>query len=283
MILVTGATGTIGRELVRQLDDGDVPTRVLVRDPARAGDLPARAERVIGDLDRPDTLKPAFTGADRLFLLTPGIGTAHTAAAVAAAVAAGVRHVVHLSSNNVLGDPMPAMGRWHHEREEIIRACGIPATILRPAGFMTNALQWAGTIAADGYVIDPIGPGRYAPIDPADIAAVAALVLTTRGHEGQAYDLTGGELLTLADQVRILAAATGRPIEARPAATPAQAVLSRFPAGGPQPLIDALTEGYALMRAGAADYRTGTVRALLGRDPATFTDWCARNAAAFTP
>lgn len=174
MILVTGATGTIGRELVRHLDDGDAPTRVLVRDPARAEGLPARAERVID-------------------------------------------------------------------------------------------------------------PGRYAPIDPADIAAVAALVLTTDGHQGQAYDLTGGELLTVADQVRILAAATGRAIEARPAATPQEAVLARFPAGGPQPLTDALTEGYALMRAGAADYRTDTVRALLGRAPATFTDWCARNAAAFTP
>ncbi len=92
---------------------------------------------------------------------------------------------------------MPAMGRWHHQREEIVRDSGIPATFLRPGGFMTNAFDWAPTIRAGGYVIDPIGPGRYAPIDPADIAAVAALCLTEDGHEGKAYVPTGDERITV--------------------------------------------------------------------------------------
>jgi uncharacterized protein YbjT (DUF2867 family) len=281
MLLVTGATGTVGRELVRALAATDAELRVLVREPARAAGLPERAERLVGDLDEPATLTAAFTGADRVFLLTPGIGTRHTVHAVAAARDAGVGHIVHLSSFNVLGDPMPAMGRWHHEREEIIRASGIPATFLRPGGFMTNALEWAPTILDAGQVIDPVGPGRFAPIDPADIAAVAALVLTQDGHEGEEYVLTGDELLTVTDQVQIIAKAIGRDIEVRPAATPAEAVAFRFPGGGPPALLEALTEGFALMRADTTGLRTDTVRRLLGRRPGTFADWCARNAAAF--
>jgi uncharacterized protein YbjT (DUF2867 family) len=281
MLLVTGATGNIGRDLVRELDAKGADVRVLVRDPARAAALPERAERVVGDLGEPDTLAPAFAGADRLFLLTPGIGTAHTAHAVAAAQAAGVRHIVHLSSTNVLGDPMPAMGRWHHEREEIVRTSGVPATILRAGGFMRNALEWLPTIDEGGYVIDPVGPGRFAPIDTADLAAVAAAVLTEDGHEGQVYALTGDELLTVTEQVRILAKAIGRDLEVRQPATTDEAVRSRFPAGGPQALLEALIEGFEIMRADTEGFRTDTVERLLGRAPRSFADWCARNADAF--
>jgi uncharacterized protein YbjT (DUF2867 family) len=281
MILVTGATGHIGRELARELDAKGAKFRVLVRDPARAAGLPGHAERVIGDLGEPATLAPAFDGVDGLFLLVPGIGTAHTAHAVAAARASGVRRIVLLSSYAVIGDPMPAMGRWHHEREQMIRASGIPATILRSSGFMTNALDWLPTIREGGFVLDPVGPGRAAPIDPADIAAVAALVLTEDGHQGAEYALTGGELLTVTEQVSILAAATGRDIEVREVATPAEAVRFRYPGGAPQALADALIEGLTLMRADTAGFRTDTVQRLLGRRPRTFADWCARNASAF--
>jgi uncharacterized protein YbjT (DUF2867 family) len=282
MLLVTGATGRIGRPLVHELAARGAKTRVLVRDPARAAGLPASAERVVADLAESATLAPAFTGVDRLFLLTPGIGTAHTANAVAAARDAGVTHIVHLSSTNVLGDPMPAMGRWHHDREELIRASGTPATFLRPGGFMTNALEWADTIH-DGYVIDPVGPGRFAPIDPADIAAVAAVVLTEDGHAGRSYALTGEEVMTVAEQVQLISEVIGLPIEVRSPASPAEAVRSRFPAGAPQALVDAITEGFLLMRADTVGFRTDTVSRLLGRSPGTFRDWCARNADAFRP
>jgi uncharacterized protein YbjT (DUF2867 family) len=281
MLLLTGATGHIGRELARELDANNVRFRVLVRDPARAAGLPGRAERVTGDLDQPSTLAPAFDGADGLFLLVPGIGTDHTAHAVAAAQAAGVRRIVLLSSYAVIGDPMPAMGRWHHEREQMVRSCGIPATILRPCGFMTNALDWLPTIREGDFVLDPVGPGRAAPIDPADIAAVAALVLTEDGHQGAQYALTGDEALTVTEQVRILAAAIGRDIEVREVSTPAVAVRFRYPDGAPQALADALIEGLTLMRADTAGFRTDTVKRLLGRRPRSFADWCARNASAF--
>jgi uncharacterized protein YbjT (DUF2867 family) len=283
MLLITGATGNVGRELVEALHGQGAKIRVLVRDPARASGLPERAERAVGDLDRPGTLRPAFDGVERLFLLTPGIGLDHAAHAVAAAKAAGVRHIVHLSSFNVLGDPMAAMGRWHHDREEMIRASGIPATFLRPGGFMTNALDWLATIQADGFVLDPVGPGRYAPIDPADIAAVAALALTEDGHQGKKYVLTGEEMFTVAEQVQILGAAIGRDLRVREVTTAAEAVRSRFPDGAPPALAEAITEGFTLMRADTVGFRTDTVRRLLGRTPKTFADWCTRNAHRFQP
>lgn len=281
MILVTGATGNIGRALTRELDAKGAKLRLLVRDPARAARLPERAERVVGDLEEPATLAPAFTGIDKLFLLTQGIGTDRTAAAIGAAEAAGVRHVVHLSSLHVAMDPIPAMGRWHHRREKIIRASGIPATFLRPGGFMTNALDWLPTIRDGNYVLDPVGPGRYAPIDPADIAAVAALALTEAGHQGREYLLTGDEVFTVTEQVRIISETIGRDIEVRGAATPDDVVRFRFPGGAPRALADAITEGFTLMRADSVGFRTDTVRRLLGRGPRTFADWCARNAEAF--
>jgi uncharacterized protein YbjT (DUF2867 family) len=278
MLLVTGATGNVGAELVRVLDAKGARLRALVRDPARANGLPRRAERVVGDLDDPATLTAAFAGVDGLFLLTPGIGTDQTVHAVTAARAAGVGRIVHLSSFNVLGDPMPAMGRWHHEREEIIRASGVPATFLRPGGFMTNVFEWLHTIQSGGYVVDPVGPGRFAPIDPADIAAVAALALTGDGHRGEEYVLTGDQVLTVTEQVRTIAGVIGRAIEVREAATPAEAVAFRFPGGAPKALADAITEGFALMRADTVGLRTDTVRRLLGRPAGTFEAWCARNA-----
>src|SRR5690348_3150397 len=135
MVLVTGATGHVGRELVRELDERGADFRVLTRDAGRAAGPPGRV--VVGDLGAPATLAPAFDGVERLFLLVPGIGLEHTEHAIAAARTAGVRQIVHLSSYAVLGDPVPAMGRWHRERERLIRAAGIPATFLRPCGFMT--------------------------------------------------------------------------------------------------------------------------------------------------
>ncbi|MDX6259882.1 MAG: hypothetical protein QOH84_1570 [Kribbellaceae bacterium] len=283
MILLTGATGNIGRELVRELDGREIGFRVFVRNPDRAAGLPERVDRVAGDLDDVSTYGPALDHIDRLFLLVPGIGIDHARDMVAAARGAGVRRIVLLSSYNVMGDPMPAMGRWHHERETIVRDSGIPYSILRPGGLMTNALEWAPVIRAGGIVDDPTGPGRYAPIDPADIAAVAAVLLTEDGHEGKEYYVTGEELFTIAEQVAVISAVVGRDIQVREAATPQEAVASRYPNGAPPALADAILEGFTLMREDTTGFRTDTVQRLLHRRPRTFADWCARNIDAFQP
>jgi uncharacterized protein YbjT (DUF2867 family) len=192
-----------------------------------------------------------------------------------------VRRIVLLSSFNAFGDPIPAMGRWHHEREQMIRASGIPFTFLRPGGYMTNALDWLPTIRQAGFVLDPTGPGRHAPIDPADIAAVVALALTENGHDGKAYVLTGSEVFTVAEQVAILAEAIGRKLEVRPIATPAEAVRFRYPNGAPPALADAIVEAFTHARADTVGLRTDTVEQLLSRKPLTFAHWCARNTDAF--
>jgi uncharacterized protein YbjT (DUF2867 family) len=280
MLLVTGATGNIGSHLVRALVGAGADVRALTRDPARAAGLPPQAELAVGDLGEPSTLPAVFSGIERLFLLTPGMVTVNVANAVAAAREAGVRHVVHLSSSNVLGDPMPLMGRWHHEREEMVRASGIPFTILRAGGFMSNALEWRDSLR-EGYVLDPSGPGRYAPIDTADIAAVAAVALTSDGHEGAEYVLDGDELMTCADQVKILGDVLGREIEVRQAASPEEVVRARFAAGAPKVLADALVEAYTRARADVTGSRSDDATRLLGRPTATFRDWCERHAGLF--
>lgn len=281
MILVTGATGNVGRELVGALAAAQVPVRILVRDPVRAAGLWDGAERVVADLSDPESLSAAFSGVDKLFLLTQGTGTDQAANAVAAAKASDVRRIVLLSSVNVIGDPVPAMGRWHHEREQLVRSSGIPATILRPAGFMTNALEWAPTLRDGGYVLDPTGPGRFSLIDPADIAEVAKLALLDDGHEGQVYPLTGDQVRTTADHVQILADALGRDIEVRTAATAEEAIKARYANGAPPTLAAALLEAITAMRADTTGFRTDHTARLLGGSPRTFAAWCSRHLDAF--
>ncbi|MTE14051.1 NAD(P)H-binding protein [Nocardia aurantiaca] len=281
MLLLTGATGNIGRELTRVLDANDLDFRALVRDPARAATLPAHAEARLGDLDDPESLDRAMIGVTSLFLLVPGIGLDHTRTLLLAAERAGVGRIVMISSAHVLVEPLPAMGSWHHERENLVRASGIPYTILRPGGYMSNALEWIPALRAGDPVLDPSGPGRFAPIDPADIAEVAARCLTEPGHTGAAYHLTGPESLTVADQVAILSRILDRDIKIRETATPEEAVAARFPHGAPPRLAEAIVEGFALMRADTVGARTDTVAELLGRPPRAFADWCTAHREAF--
>jgi uncharacterized protein YbjT (DUF2867 family) len=279
--LVTGATGNVGGQLARILYAGGHKVRVLVRDPARAVDLPERIERVVGDLDRPETLPNAFERVERVFLMAVGHGTEHTTNAVTAAKQAGVGLIVNLSSMGVTLDPMPVIGRWHADRDAVVKASGIAATFLCPSTLMTNALGWAPSIRAEGLVRDPIGPGRLSSIDPDDVAAVAAVALTADGHAGRSYVLTGRELLTVKEQTQILSSVLGRPI-GYVEQTPQQASEEMIARGAPGSLAAAARELNELFWTDRIAFLTDEMRRLTGRQPATFEDWCRRHAPAFT-
>lgn len=184
---------------------------------------------------------------------------------------------MYLSSYAVGLEPMPAMGQWHHHREQLIEQAGIASTTLRPCGFMTNVLDWLVTLRSDGCVFDPVGPGRAALIDPADIAAVAAKALVEDQHAGKSYTLTGDLPLTVREQARILGQAVGVRITVRDVATPEEAIRFRYPNGVPP----ALAETLRLMRADTTGLVIPTVSQLLGRPPHPFAEWCDHHAHLF--
>ncbi|HEX5011549.1 MAG TPA: SDR family oxidoreductase [Planctomycetota bacterium] len=279
-ILVTGATGTVGREVVGQLLAAGRPVRALTRYPDRAR-LDARVEVVRGDLERPDTLAEAVKGVDRIFSLAVGPQLGEQEAALAqAARGAGVRHIVKLS---VLGAGDNARGgvvSWHNAGERALRQSGVSWTFVQPGAFMSNALFWADSIRREGRVYSNFGDGRTAPVHPRDIAAVAVLALTTPGQEGKSWPLTGPESLSTGRQVRLLATALGRPLEYVPISDD-QARERLEQAGMPAYLIEALVPFAAVVRSGKAGSVLPTVEQLTGRPALTFAEWARENAAAF--
>jgi uncharacterized protein YbjT (DUF2867 family) len=280
-ILIIGATGHVGKHLISQLHSKGYPIRALVRDRARTTDLPNEVEVVVGDLTRPETLPAAFAGVERIFLMDASHGLELTSNAVAAARDAKVQHIVNLSSVGAIPhDPMHLMGRSFVAREAVINESGIAWTHLRPSGFMTNALWWLPSLKAEGAVRNPIGSTRYAYIDPEDIAAVAAVALTQEGHAGQVYTLTGSELMTVAQQVEILAGVLGRKITYIPT-TPEDAEMEALAQGVDKATAQILRDLYEAMRTDVSELVTDDVKRVTGSSPASFESWCRRNAAAF--
>lgn len=279
-ILITGATGHVGKHLISLLHAKGYPVRALVRDRTRAAALPDEVEVVVGDLAHPETLLTAFAGVEHVFLMDASHGLDFTRNAVAAAKDTGVHRIVNLSSIGAGLDPMPIMGRSFVEREAMIRESGIAWTFLRPSTFMSNALWWLPSLKAEGVVRDPIGPGRTASIDPDDIAVVAAIALTQDGHTSHTYTLTGNELQTVQQQVEIVATVLGWRIE-YVEITPeedAQVARTRGMDSASVAVIKNLNE---LFRADGAAVITQDVEEVTGQQPASFERWCRRNASAF--
>ena len=280
MILVTGATGTVGREVVSQLLAAGQPVRALTRHPDRAR-LDPRVDVVRGDLERPETLAEAVKGVDRVFSLAVGPRLGEQEAGLAeAARGAGVRHIVKLSVLGAGENTRRGVVSWHSAGERAIRRIGVPWTFVQPGTFMSNSLFWADSIRREGRVYSNFGDGRTAPIHPSDIAAAAVLALTTPGHEGKAWPLTGPEALSTGEQVRLLAAALGRPIEFVPISDEvARAGMEQ--AGMPAYLIEALLPFAAVVRSGKAGDVLPTVEQLTGRPALRFAEWARENAGAF--
>jgi uncharacterized protein YbjT (DUF2867 family) len=282
MIFVTGATGTVGKEVVKLLLDADVPVRALTRDPAKAR-IDARAAVIAGDLGKPETFAKSLKGVDALFTVVFGPRMAAEEAELArVAKAAGVKHIVKLSALGPGGahGERTGIAEWHTEAEKALAASGVPWTIVQPTAFMSNALFQREPIVRMGKMFSNYGDGKLPYVHPRDIAAVAVAALTTAGHEGNEYPVTGGEALSVADLARILGQAIGKPIEYVPVTDEAtqQTMLSH---GLHAEVVARLMPFGAIVRSGRAAQILPTVRNVLGRKPLTFAEWANENAGAF--
>ncbi|MEU3748163.1 MULTISPECIES: NAD(P)H-binding protein [Streptomyces] len=209
MILVTGATGNIGRALLQELHaHGAGPLRGLTRDASRAV-FPEGVEAVEGDFAETASLKPALEGVRSLFLVSR-LGS--DAEILEAARQAGVEHVVLVSSITVQTHPHLGPAAENLAVEELLKASGMAWTILRPTQFASNSLMWAASVRGRETVHAPYAETALPTIHPADIAAVARVALTEPGHQGRTYALTGPEPVTARQQVEAVAAVLGREV-----------------------------------------------------------------------
>jgi uncharacterized protein YbjT (DUF2867 family) len=206
-VLVTGATGSVGRHVVEGLLAAGARVRALTRRPDESG-LPAEVDVVRGDLAEPETVAAALSGVDRVYLF-PMADALEGALAVIAA--AGVRRVVLLSSLSVTLDELDWSGRFHQACERAVLGSGLPYTFLRPGPFMANDLAWASQVRT-GVVRGAYADSASAPIDERDIAAVAVAALLRDEYTGVAFPLTGPELLSEAERVRLIGEALGEPV-----------------------------------------------------------------------
>jgi len=284
MILVSGATGLNGQELVRRLSARGVPVRALVRNVARAqalASLPG-VEIAEGDMTRPDTLAAAFRAVDRAMLISsaePAMLEVQSSF-IDAARKAGVRHVVKLSGIIPERDSPFRFARMHAEIERRLEDSGMAFTHLRAGEFMPAYFRQIPSITAKGALFLPMEDARIASIDVGDIAEVAAATLTGPGHEGKIYPLTGPQALSMSDVADKLSAATGKPVRYVNVA-PEDARRAQLAAGMPPYLVDALAELFAERRKGKESQVSPMVETILGRPATTFDEFATRNAALF--
>jgi uncharacterized protein YbjT (DUF2867 family) len=277
VILVTGSTGNVGRQVVTQLLDAGATVRAVTRDPAAAG-LPDAVQVVRADLGDPGSIRPHLQDVASVFLLWP-FHSADAAPALLDVLAGRVSRVVQLSASAVHDDRDPAENGVWGQVERAIGKAGLDATFLRAGGFAANTLAWAGQIRAGGVVRRPYGQASRSLIHERDIAAVAAAALTSAGHVGAKYVLTGPESVPQAEQAAQIGEAIGRPVrwEEQPLDEARQQLAAEM--------------GDASFAAHALDYWaslvdhpepvTHTVEELTGSPARTFAQWARDHAADF--
>jgi uncharacterized protein YbjT (DUF2867 family) len=277
-ILVTGATGNVGRPLVAGLLAEGAQVRALTRDPAAAS-FPPGVAVAGGDYAAPGVLAEAVRGADAVFV---NIGALRERAGelIAAARGAGVSKIVMLSSIAVRdeGDQVLSLGRQHKAVEDAVRATGVDWTILRCGGFATNTLAWAAGVRAGSVVRFPYGAAALALIAEQDIAAAAVRVLLDSGHTGQTYTLTGAESLTQVQQAEAIGRAIGRPVRFEELSPEQfrQFGTQHFPAPVVEDLLKALA-GYV----GQTAYLTADLEKIIARPATSYAQWAVQHADAY--
>jgi uncharacterized protein YbjT (DUF2867 family) len=284
MILVTGATGTVGSHVVRLLSARRESVRAMTRDPGKLAQSPG-VEVVRADFEDPASLAHAVDGVDTVFLLTaPAQPSAVHDLALLDALRTSTPRVVRLSAIGT-GAPLATggvLGAWHLRADEALQDSGLAWTILRPTTFASNVRQWAAAINAGEPVTNLSGAGRQGIIDPRDVAAVAVEALTSDAHIGQTYTLTGPELLSVPDQADLLAQVLGRPVKTVDAPLD-EARRQMLTSGLDSSFVDMVIAGSAYVRQGRNAVLTDDVARVLGRPPATFTTWATDHRTAFGP
>lgn len=278
MIVVTGATGNVGRPLTKALAEAGRQVTAVSRHTAA---VPDGVRHVAADLGKLAGLRPALAGAKELFLLLSGdlhATGANPADIIREAAAGGVRRVVLLSTLGVVTRPFGSTRIAMRALEDMLRESGLEWAILRPGGFASNALWWAESVRTRRVVAAPFGDVGVPIIDPADIAEVAAACLLDDRHIGGVYELTGPEVITPRRQAEALAAALGSPVRFHELTRDeAKAAMTRnMPAELADDTLDILGSP------SPAELRVSPdVHRILGRAPRPFTDWAARHIAAF--
>ncbi len=280
MILITGASGNVGREVVKQALAVGLTIRATFQSPHIAARAPAGLEGVIMDYTQPATIRSALQGVEKILLVGPPVRDLATLEAnfIKEARAAGGKHIVKLSA---VGGRESMFPSGHRDSEENIEASGLPYTFLRPNGFMQNLVNYdAGTIRSRNAFYGCQENGAVSVVDIRDIAAVAVIALVATGHEGKSYTLTGGEALTNAQVAEKISRVAGRKISYvdLPPAEFKKAILS---GGTPEWSADALVDLQRLYREGKASLVTDDVEWLTGRKPITFDQFARDYAFAF--
>lgn len=283
MILVTGATGTVGSEVVRQLRAAGVPVRAGVRSPQKATEAQKLGAEVVAlDFDRPETFAAALRGVTKVFLLTAPASFDDTSEKrfIAAMQAAGVGHVVKLSVWDA-----PAEGyqiaRWHRASERLLEASGLAYTFLRPSGFMQNLPNFLGAaIKQQGAFALPMAQAAVGHIDVRDIAAVAVKTLTEGGHEGKGYNLSGPAALTYGQVAEQLSALLGKPVQYH-AVSPEAWKAQMLGYGMPEPAVDPMVDLYRYYVAGGSADTSSAVADITGRPATPLAQFLKDHAAAF--